>query len=253
MEPARITPLHHVQVTAGGAAVSTSGPMRQALDDIKSIRNPMSSEDLATAADAATAALVHAPTASGQVALSYGLSRHIEVGVGTTMDAVRLWTRWQFFRMKPGFYGAFGVGVSTYLYGFPIGSFTDRVDVTSFGRREIDVPVSFGYSGRAFHAWLGPKLVLADYDAHMTVCAVKGSGQCNRSVDLSLGGTATYLAAQFGLAVGWRRFWVAAELTVARVNAHADLSLSGAGMHLTHTFDRKGLVLSPAVGIITWF
>lgn len=257
MQPARTVPAGHLAIATSAEVSVTSGPMRDALEDLRELdeNDPMTREELQIAADAGTAALTQAPAVGGQISVAYGISKRVELDVRTTGSSFGAGFRFQFLRVAPGFYGAIGAFGAMYLYGYPIGSFTDRVDVSSFGRRELSVPLQFGWSGRVAHFWFGPKLVLADYDADMSVCLSEGSaGACAQDADVTLEGDATYWAGQVGLAVGYRRFWVAAELSVAHVDANADLGLTTAGAPpMKHTFDRTGTVIAPALGIITWF
>jgi hypothetical protein len=254
MAPARVVPARHLQVTTSADITDTSGPIRDAFDGIEDIGGDrMTQAEVERAADAATSALIQPPAVGYQLSLSYGLFERVEIGMRTSMNTVRGFGRVQLFKFAPGFYGVLGLGVSGYLYGFPIQNFTDRAEVQSFSRWDVDVPLHVGFSNRYVHLWGGPKMILSTYDATVAACVDRTSGRCAQSATVTLDGTAAYLGGQLGIAVGYRQFWVAAELTVARVGAEADLAIDNGRTETTRTFDREGLVLSPSVGVIAWF
>ncbi len=255
MEPARTTPAGHFQVTTSIDVTDTGGPIRDAIEELRGLGGGrrMTAGELRTAAEAASAALVQPPSIGYQVSLSYGITKRFEVGVRSSLSAVRGWTRFQFLRAAPGFYGAVGVGVSGYLYGFPLQQFSDDATLRDYDRWDVDIPLSFGFSSRAFHVWAGPKLLVSSMAARAEVCVDQDEGRCSSEADVGLEGVARYVAGQVGLGVGWRRFFVAAELTVARVESAATLTVEHAGRSESDAFDLDGTVLSPAIGLFVWF
>ena len=253
MAPARTVPAGHLQITSSADVTATSGPLRDAIDELENVEGGrMSRADLELAAGAASVALVQPPSIGYQISVAYGLTREVEVGVRTSMSAVRGWTRYQFLRTSPGIYGAVGVGVAGYLYGFPIHQFHDGVRITDYGRFDVDVPLSFGFSSRAFHVWAGPKLMLSDVSGSVEVCVDQDAGRCSSEADVSLDALARYVAGQVGIAFGWSQFFVAAELTVARVETDATVSVSHAGVTDEQDLEADGVAISPSVGFILW-
>lgn len=255
-EPARTVPAGHLQVTTSVDYSDTSGPIREAIDGARALANttgPLTREELGIAADATGAALVHAPSVGYQVSVAYGLSRRFEVGARSSMSAVRGWGRWQFLRVSPGFYGALGLGVSGYLYGFPVQRFVQEIRVDGFTRWDVDIPLQLGFSSQVFHIWGGPKLVLSSYDADIGVCMAARGEACSSQAEVTLSGTAAYVAAQLGAAIGYRQWWIAAELTVARVGTSGELAMSHGRTSDSQPFDHDGLVIAPAVGLMVWF
>lgn len=253
MMPARTTPEGHLQITSSVEVTDTSGAIRESIDALEDLEGGrMTREQISIAAEAASVALVQPPSIGYQLSASYGLTRRVELGVRTSMSAVRGWTRYQFLRASPGLYGAVGLGVSGYIYGFPIQQFTDQVRVTDYDRWDIDVPLSFGYSGRAFHIWAGPKLVLSDIGGSVTVCVDQDAGRCSSEANVSLDALARYVAGQLGIAVGWSQFFIAAELTVARVDTESTVSVTHGGVTESESFDADGVAITPAVGFILW-
>ena len=134
----------------------------------------------------------------------------------------------------------------------PVLATVSDLTLDDFSRVELDVPLSFGVSGKVGHLWFGPKLVFSRYDAHLTACLSPGDSGCAREATLGVGGTAFYVAGQLGAAIGWKRVWFAAELTVAYVSAGADVELSMGGHSSSHHVSSDGVVLQPAVGLLVW-
>ena len=247
-------PEGHLQISTSADITNTSGALRDSIDALVEMDggSRMSREDLDLAADAASAALIQPPSIGYQVSVAYGLTREIELGVRSSLSAVRGWARYQFLRASPGWYGAVGFGVAGYLYAFPIHELVDEVSVRDYDRWDVDIPLSFGFSSRAFHVWAGPKLMLSDVSGTVEVCVDQASGRCTSQADVTLDGFASYVAGQVGLAVGWTNFFIAAELTVARVEAESTVTVTHGSRTESATFSPDGVALSPAVGFILW-
>ena len=255
LEPARTIPAGHVQVTSGLYVSLPSGDVRDALEGARGMGHgggALSPQDATTLVRAGTAVVVQPPSVGGSVSAAVGLSQRFALSLRASGNAARAAVRWQFLRVAPGFYGSLGVGVSTYFYGFPVQQFVSDLTLDDFSRVELDVPLSFGVSGKVGHLWFGPKLVFSRYDAHLTACLSPGDSGCAREATLGVGGTAFYVAGQLGAAIGWKRVWFAAELTVAYVSAGADVELSMGGHSSSHHISSDGVVLQPAVGLLVW-
>jgi hypothetical protein len=255
MMPARLVPEHHVQITTSGELTETSGPIRDAIEAIEDIDGSgrMTPAEVRTAARGAASALVQPPSIGYQIGVAYSPIDRFEVGLRSSMSAIRGHARWQFLKIAPGFYGVLAGGVSGYLYGFPLQTFTSSAEVLGYARWDFDIPVHVGYSNRYFHAWGGPKLVFSVYDAEFEACVDETRGRCAQSATVGLSGTAAYIAGQLGFAVGYKQFWVGAELTIARVGLDSELSIDDGPRAESLAYESEGLVLSPAVGIIAWF
>ncbi len=254
MQPARTTPAGHVQITTSFDVVDTGGEIEETLDAAREmdLGPTLGANDLAQIADAATIALVQPPSIGYQIGASYGLTKRFELGVRTSVSAVRGHLRFQFLRVAPGVYGSIAAGVSGYLFGFPLQTVSDDIAVHGFTRWDFDFPLHLGYSGRYFHIWGGPKLVLSTYDADVSVCVDSRGGSCRSEAAIHAGGTAAYVTGQLGMAIGYERFWIAGEITVGRVGASGDATITN-GRHTDEgSFAHEGLVVAPSVGLIVW-
>ena len=255
LTPARTTPAGHLSIVSGVEQISTGGEHGALLEAAADLPNEdrTPTEQVVDVADATSAALVHAPALGYRIALAYGVSQRVEIGLSTSLNAVRGSFRYQFLRAAPGFYGVIGLGATAFLSGYPVGQITDEITVESFDRQELDLPLHFGYSGQIFHLWGGPKAVFARYGAEFGVCARRSEGRCARWANAQMDGTAAYLGGQIGIAIGYRRAWLAAELTVARLGMNADMAVRDREVNEERTLGLEGLVVSPAVGGIFWF
>jgi hypothetical protein len=255
MEPARLTPAGHVQVTTSASGTLPTGEPMSLMRDMQRVSKlstftPDTAEDLALGT---ASLLVNAPGLNSNAAVSIGLTRSYELSARVSSSATRFGLRHQLFRVRPGFYGAVGLGVTQYFAPLDIETFSSRAHVHRFQRQEIDVPLQLGFSGRAGHLWLGPKLVVARYNADVSACLSIHDGVCGVEGRMNMRGTATYAGANIGFAVGYRRFWVAAELTAMHLNAEANLDVNVSGARSRLLFAPQGWLFSPALGVITWF
>jgi hypothetical protein len=255
LQPARTTPEGHLQMTTSADYTHTEGEIRETLDAITDldISGRMNAAELEQVASAASIALVQPPSIGYQVSAAYGVTKSFELGVRTSMSAIRGHARLQWMREAPGIYGSLAAGVSGYLFGFPIQTFTEGVTVQGFTRFDFDFPLMVGFSSTYFHAWAGPKLVLSTYESDVAICTDARGDTCRATATVHIGGTAAYVTGQLGLAVGYKQFWVAAELTVGRVGMQADVAVSRGGTSRSGAVAHEGLVVSPSVGIIAWF
>lgn len=255
MEPARLTPAGHVQITTSVGGTLPTGEPLSMMRDLRKVRRSekfsvSSAEDLALGT---ASMLVSAPGFSSTAAMSIGLSRSYEFSTRVSTSAARVGMRHQLFRMRPGVYGSIGVGATHYFAPLDIEALNNHVTIHHFQRSEIDIPLHVGISGRTGHVWLGPKLVLANYNADVSACLTSSDGMCTTQGRMRMNGTASYMGGQFGLALGYRRFWFGIELTAMRLTTNANLHMNVSGAKTTLPFSPDGWLFSPAVGIISWW
>lgn len=256
LEPARLVPPHHLQITTGLSASNPSGDLRNAFDAASAMRvdnDGLTAEQVTTLMNGAAAVVVSPPSLGAEVSATYGLSRRFAAGVRTTGNTVRANVRMQVLRIAPGFYGALGLGASVYFYGFPVQQFSDVVSLSQFQRQELDVPLLFGWSGRYGHIWFGPKLVLSRYGAVVEACTQTNGDACAMTANVNVSGTAAYFGGQIGAAIGYGRYWFAAELTAMHVRTNAHVNLDMGGMSAALDFGASGVTLTPGIAFIGWF
>ena len=66
-------------------------------------------------------------------------------------------------------------------------------------------------------------------------------------------GSLRYVAGQLGIALGKRRFWIALELTIARLRGDGMLRGERGSTVMEFAYDPDGRVVQPAIGLIAWF
>jgi hypothetical protein len=254
MLPAKTTPPGHVQVTGGlGGNLLAGEPIDtlKALSDIGSLKT-IDPEKARRLGNGTAVFFAQPPGLNSYLSLAYGLNRRFEVGARASIDSVLGWTRWQFMRARPGWYGALGLGLGTALTNASLEAFTNLAQTDSFSRHEVHMPLLFGYSSPILHVWTGPKFIFADYHVRVSVCPNIGSEKCLVQGTSRASGTASYLGGQLGLAIGYRRFWVAVEASIMRTHVTADLAVDIEDVYEQFHFSDTGWSFSPAIGLIVW-
>ncbi|MBO6935794.1 MAG: hypothetical protein JJ863_12490 [Deltaproteobacteria bacterium] len=256
VQPARLTPEGHWQMVGSVSATPPRAMPGESLERVKAIDDTLegrpTSNDLEEVGQAATAALVQPPSADGQLALSYGVSRRLELGarIGPTNAGAGL--RLQWLRKAPGIYGVLGARVLVGFNDFPVERFTDEVRIDSFRRFDFAFPLHLGYSSRYVHLWAGPQLMISRFSSDVAIC-LDGTETCRQEATVSTSGRAAYLTGQLGIALGKKRFWIAFELSISRLKINADFDLEMDGRRILASHTQTGRVLTPSLGLIAWF
>ncbi len=256
MMPAQVTPKGRFQVSTSVDVADTQGGIRDAVDDLLNLEiseSVLSEEELNTVVAAGEAVMVQPPSLGAQIGVAYGASDWLEVGLRTSVNTIRGWIRWQFLQTDFNVYGSFGSGLSGYLYGFPVHQFSSDVTLQSYRRMDLDFPLLFGYSGRIFHLWGGPKIIFSNYQASLEVCVKTGVPDCEAHAQADFSGDALYFAGQLGGALGYGGFWVTAELTMAQIRTETGTTVTTTGSTEEQTIKHTGLVLSPSLGFLFRF
>lgn len=255
MQPARLVPEGHVQAGSSVRITPPTGLAGDTVDGLRALdevgRRPTRAQ-VEQIAMATTAALVQPPSLDGELALAYGVTKRFELDARLGATSAGAGFRVQLWRVRPGFYGALGAMASFSFNEFPVNRFTDRARVDRFRRQDFAFPLSLGYSRRRVHVWGGPKLVFSRFRAEVAACVNRSDDGCRQEAALSASGRATYVAGQLGAAFGSNRFWFALELTVARARVIADVDVEMSGRSMAADLDERGLVLTPAVGLLLW-
>lgn len=255
MEPARLTPPGHFQITTSASGTLPTGEPMSLMRDLQRVSKVeklslSSSEELALGT---ASLLVNAPGLTANAAAAIGMSHNYELSARISTASARIGLRHQLFQVRRGFYGVVGVGATEYFAPLDIGAFSDRATIHHFSRREIDMPLHFGLSGRVAHFWGGPKLVLATYDVDVSACLDTSGDGCASHGRMRMRGVATYAGGQVGVAVGYERAWLAFELTAMHLSARADLNVNVGGIGKGVVFAPNGWLFSPALGVMTAF
>lgn len=251
LQPARIVPAGHVQLSLATDATVPRRALGDSVQELADSKKPSNRVEATELLQQAASTLVQPPSANlrGQVAV--GLSKRFELHAGASLSSAKGGIRWQFLRKRPGLYGVLGVAAHATFRAPPLERATDAVQLSRYRRADVEVPLSFGYSNRWIHLWGGPKLVWSGLRAGLQSCAERGD-DCVADVSARLTGAALYSAGQVGVALGYRRFWVALEFTAAHMLLDATVDVSAEGERERANVRRQGPVLAPAVGLLLW-
>lgn len=134
-----------------------------------------------------------------------------------------------------GFQGAISIGISKALYSGLIFDLLDQLKIDDYSRWNLEIPVIFGARLRDFgHVWFGPKYVYSHY-------SVDASLQ-NVGIVPEVSGSIHHLGGFGGIAVGYKVFFVFAELTIAKMWAKPEI--------FGQATDLGGITVMPAFGIM---
>ena len=115
-----------------------------------------------------------------------------------------------------------------------------------FSRWQIDVPLLVGTSTDWFRVWAGPKLMFTTFETSLILdLSFEGKKELGR-----FDGTATYVGAQAGFAIGFRYLFLAAELTMAELIGDAHLTALGMPVR---DVDISSFVIYPSIGLMAQF
>jgi hypothetical protein len=237
---------------AVNAPVGATGDTLDTLRALRDIGGTLDASEVEALANAVNAGSMNPPSVDPNVTLAYGIHQRLEVGLRVGATHLGAQARVQFLRISPGIYGALGLQLSTSLSTLPISRFNDRIHIESYRRLDFGVPLMLGYSSSVVHLWAGPKLMFSRLSSSGHLC-VRETDACADRVTFEGEASVRYVAGQLGLALGRRRFWIALELTVARVRGSGTLR----GQHTSgeSLFEGRaaGRVVQPAIGLISWF
>ncbi|MCB9625805.1 MAG: hypothetical protein H6725_00390 [Sandaracinaceae bacterium] len=255
VQPARLTPASHLAMTstlAVNAPVGSAGDTLDALRDLDGVAGVLEPAEIELLANAVNAGSLNPPVVDPSVTLAYGVNRFFELGARVGGSHVGAQARVQVLRVAPGIYGALGLQVSTSLSTLPINRFNDRVFLERYRRLDVGIPLIFGYSASRVHLWAGPKLLFSRVRTRGHLC-VRENDECADQVTFHGSGSLRYVAGQLGIAVGKRRFWIALELTLARLRGDGQLRGMRGTTAMSFAYDPSGRVIQPALGLIAWF
>lgn len=255
LQPARLTPASHLAMTtslAVNAPVGSAGDTLDALQALDEVAGVLEPREVQLLADAVNAGSLSPPMVDPSVRLAYGVSRYFELGARVGGSHVGVSTRVQVLRIAPGIYGSLGFELTSSLSTLPINRFNDRVFLERYRRLDVGLPLMLGYSSARVHLWAGPKFVFSRVRTRGHLC-VRENDECADRVDFEGEGTLRNVAGQLGIALGKRRFWIALELTIARLRGSGSISGQRGTTAESYTYDPDGRVIQPAIGLIAWF
>lgn len=246
-----------MQIEAGSdISIPTSGVGRlvdaaEALVDVAEQRE-LRDEEKQTLFDAGAALAINALSPVPHVGLAYTPVDKLEVSVRYS-GALRLGLRYQFLtKARHGVDLSAGFGAARYTLAFPVSSVLGILELEDFERWQFDIPILVGKSGDWYRLWGGPKGMFTTFGTQLvlTTPEVSGSSTSQETQLASFDGTAFYLGAQGGVALGYKYVFVGFELSMAYLAAASEMTVLGQPVHAV---DLDSLVVAPGIALMMEF
>jgi hypothetical protein len=195
------------------------------------------------------------PALIPHVGIAYGLPLQWEIGVRYAANGWRVGVRHQLIDQETsGFDLAVGFGFGLAAIDPPINTVLDKVDVSDYGRFNIDLPIAIGRHGIWYRWWAGPRFLFSKMSQELTatlpsVLLPNGTVQTNVPVKSKISGTGFYVGASAGVAFGYRWIFIGPELTLVQLVGDADISL----FDLTTNVSLDALVVYPSFTLTAEF
>jgi hypothetical protein len=252
-QPAHVPPKGHVQVGAGLEIGIPVGAITDAIEQGKQLADraqagqALTDDERWQIFDAGVNLVLNAPAVGPHLGLALTIINRLELSLRYAGTAWRLGGRYQLLdRLTAPFDMVAGVGISRSSYKFPLADSIPVLKLDDFQRWQIDVPLLIGTSRDWVRVWMGPRFVVTSFDTRLTLVLP------SETQVASFEGTAYYLGGQGGVAIGYRKVFVAFELTIAEALGTAHLTSVGL-QPPTHDSKVTGLVIYPSFGLLGEF
>lgn len=187
--------------------------------------------------DAGLGLMLNPPGTTPDVMVRYGFVDGFDAGVRYSGTQVHLDAKAQFLTTADGWAGSVSIGYSRHLYSSTVFDVLEVLDVISFQRHNLELPVQFGHRlGDYGHLWMGAKYIGSYYRMDS---ALAGVGLP------STAGLMHYVGLNSGIALGYKYVFAMAELTAMEMIAKPEV--------FGQPVDIGGLVIMPAVGVMARF
>jgi hypothetical protein len=249
-QPAHVPDKGHVSANAGLDVALPLSTFARTLDASKTLAEASNERRLTDAEklqlfEAGATLALNSPGPVTHLGLTYTPVRSWEVGLQYASAAWRLALRHQVLDQDvDGVDLTVGIGGQRFSSGFPLQDVIPGLALEDFVRWKFDLPIVIGRHGDFFRIWGGPQLAMSTYSSHLrldlpaetpALAGVEGSG--------------FYVAGQGGAAIGYRKVFLAFELTVARHFGTATLS----ALTEAHDVDLGGWVILPGLALLGEF
>jgi hypothetical protein len=194
--------------------------------------------------DAGVNLLLEGATVGADLALTYTPLDRFEVGLRYAGGAWRVGSRYQLLdHLSAPFDLTVGVGLSRFAYELPLSDEIPGLSIDGFSRWQVDIPILVGTSRDWFRVWAGPKLLFTSFSTQLRLKLP------NDAVVARFDGDASFVGAQGGFALGYRRLFVAFELTLAEGFGSAHLTAPALSPP-THDSTLSSFVVFPAISLL---
>jgi hypothetical protein len=251
-QPAHVAPKGHLTASVGLEGGVPVGAFSTLIDEGKLLSNKaqsgmgLTTDEKWQVFDAGVNLVLESPSIGPHFAVNYTVINRLEVGVRYAGTAWRGGARYQLLDHATGpFDLTAGLGVAHFSYEFPISDQIPILKIDDFSRWQIDSPILIGTSRDWFRVWAGPKILYTSFDTQMRL-----ELPMNDITLVKFEGTAFFYGGQGGLAVGYRKVFLAMELTFMEATGTAHLTAPALGMHDTAV---SSFTIFPSFGLMGEF
>jgi hypothetical protein len=254
-QPAHVPPPGHVQFETGVDASIPTGTISKTVDAAKTLVKAAATRSLNTEErrqlfEAGANLALDPPSAIYHLGVAYVPFDSLELNLRYSSGGWRGGVRRQFLTQEQsGVDFTAGAAFGYHSVEFPIDKVLDILTLEDFKRYSLEVPVVLGVHSPWYRVWGGPRFILAHYSTAMNLNLPATGSTPAEIVAASVEGTATFIGAQFGAALGYAHLFVAVELTIARLISTAALSAPG----LDQELDVGGTIVYPGIAVMGEF
>jgi hypothetical protein len=248
-QPAHVAPKGQLAAAVGIEGGVPVGAFTDLVNTGKTLasRDPttLSDDDKWKIFDAGVNLVLEAPSVGPHLALSYTPIDRFEVGLRYAGSAYRAGARYQILDHVRGPVDlTVGLGISRFSYEFPLSDQIPVLKLDDFSRWQVDVPILVGTSSDYFRVWAGPKFLFTSFETQLTL-EFPGT----EAVLAHFEGKAAFIGGQAGVAFGYRRLFLAMELTLAEAFGTAHLTAIGLNPP-THDTSVSSFTIFPSLGLM---
>lgn len=181
--------------------------------------------------------MLNAPGTNPDVMVRYGFVDGFDAGIRYSTTQVHLDAKAQFLTTDDGWVGSISLGYSRHLYSGAFFDVLEVLDILSFQRHNLEVPLQFGHRlGDYGHIWMGAKYIGSYYKMDS---ALAGIGLP------SAAGLMHYVGLNSGIALGYKYVFAMVELTAMEMFAKPVV--------FGEPVDIGGIVVMPSAGVMARF
>jgi hypothetical protein len=251
LQPANVVGKGHVRAVAALEVGEPLGVLDDLVDRGKTLATAsakgraLTDEEKLQIFDAGVGLLAAPPLVAPLVGISYGVLDRVELDARYAGNGVRGGARVQLVDRATGpFDLTIGAGLGRSVVEIPLADSLPGLSADDFTRYTIDGSALIGTSRDFWRVWAGPRVAWSRF--HSALALTIPSEVLVASFD----GHGTYVGGQAGAAVGYRKLFFVAELTVARLGGGADAGVIGTIAPTGRHVDVDATIVQPSFGLM---
>jgi hypothetical protein len=254
-QPAHVASKGHVQAEGGMDVSIPTGTISKTIDAAKTLASAAQSRSLSEAErrqliEAGANLALDPPATVFHFGVAYVPFERWEVGLRYSSGGWRIGGRRQLLAVdRDGLDLSVGLAAGRHSTSYPIDKILDVLTLEDFTRYSLEIPIVAGTHGSWYRLWGGPRLLLARYTTAMNLNLPATGATPAEVVAASVKGTATFIGAQGGFAIGYAHLFVALELTIVQLISTAELRAANQGQDA----DLGGTIVYPGFAVMGEF